>query len=65
MNSLKEFQEMMPGGFESIAVDITGFCNAKCKYCTSGNDMTNNGKFISEEAFEEIIQSACPPSSWL
>lgn len=56
MNNLQEFQKKMPRGFESIAVDITGFCNAKCKYCTAGNDLKNNGKFITEEVFEQIIQ---------
>lgn len=56
MNSLKDFQKLMPQGFDSIAVDIVGFCNAKCKYCPAGNDLTNNGKFISLELFEKIVQ---------
>lgn len=56
VNNLKEFQEKMPNGFDSIAVDITGFCNAKCKYCPAGNDLTNKGKFISVTLFEEILQ---------
>lgn len=36
MNDLKEFQKRMPSGFDSISVDIVGFCNAKCKYCPAG-----------------------------
>lgn len=56
MNNLKEFQGKMPSGFDSIAVDIVGFCNAKCKYCPAGNDLTNKGSFISLELFEKILQ---------
>lgn len=56
MKTLKEFQEKMPNGFDSIAVDIVGFCNAKCKYCPAGNDLTNKGKFIGLELFENIIK---------
>lgn len=56
MNNLKEFQAEMPNGFDSIAVDITGFCNAKCKYCPSGGDLTNSGKFITLERFELILK---------
>lgn len=56
MKSIKEFQEKMPYGFDSIAVDIVGFCNAKCKYCPAGNDLTNNGKFISVDFFEEVLK---------
>lgn len=56
MNTLKEFQENMPDGFYSVAVDITGFCNAKCKYCPAGNDLTNKGKFVKLDTFEEILK---------
>lgn len=56
MNNLKEFQKQMPNGFYSIAVDITGFCNAKCKYCPAGNDLTNKGKFATLETFENILK---------
>lgn len=52
---LKEFQSKMPCGFEYIAVDIVGFCNAKCKYCPSGGDLTNKGKYISVDMFERIL----------
>ncbi|MEE1516059.1 MAG: radical SAM protein, partial [Lachnospiraceae bacterium] len=55
MRTLKEFQENMPNGLYSIAVDITGFCNAKCKYCPAGNDLTNKGKFVELETFEAIL----------
>lgn len=33
--------EQWQDGFESVAVDIVGFCNAKCKYCPSGNDLSH------------------------
>ena len=56
MDTLKEFQQSMPHGFDSIAVDIVGFCNAKCKYCPAGNDLTNKGKFIDPALFEQILQ---------
>lgn len=56
IKNLVEFQEKNKSGFDSIAVDITGFCNAKCKYCPAGNDLTNNGKFISLDNYEKILQ---------
>ncbi len=59
MNSLKEFQEKMPEGFDSIAVDITGFCNANCKYCPSSKRFSPSQMekhFASPDEFEEIIK---------
>lgn len=47
----------MPNGFDSIAVDIVGFCNAKCKYCPAGDDMANiKENFISLDLFESILK---------
>lgn len=43
MDNLKELQEQMPNGLDSIAVDITGFCNAKCRYCPSGESAPPSG----------------------
>lgn len=58
MDNLKEFQVKMPDGFDSIAVDITGFCNANCKYCPSGRRYfpSVEKRFISVERFEEILK---------
>lgn len=56
MDNLQQFQEEMPNGFDSIAVDITGFCNAKCKYCPSGGDLSHQGSFMSLTLFEQILQ---------
>lgn len=56
IKNLEEFQKTYPEGFESIALDITGFCNAKCKYCPSGNDLSHKGEFISLECYEKILQ---------
>lgn len=58
MNNLKNFQVKMPDGFYSIAVDITGFCNANCKYCPSGKRVPSPAEkcFISTEWFEEILK---------
>ena len=40
---LEEFKEKKVKGFESIALDITGFCNTKCKYYPLGNDLLDVG----------------------
>lgn len=57
MKNIKEFQNKMECGFDSIAVDIVGFCNAKCKYCPAGDDMSNiREKFISLDLFEGILK---------
>ncbi len=44
----------MPHGMDSIAVDIVGFCNARCKYCPAGAVGISN-KYITAEKFEKII----------
>lgn len=33
--------------FKRIFIDITGFCNAKCKYCSTGR-ANRNGEFIEK-----------------
>ena len=46
MQSLTAFQQAYPEGFKSITVEyvyLLGFCNAKCKYCPSGNDLSIKG----------------------
>ena len=55
MQSLTAFQQAYPEGFKSITVDITGFCNAKCKYCPSGNDLSHKGEFMSLERYEQVL----------
>lgn len=54
--NLAQFHKIYPDGFKSITVDITGFCNAKCKYCPSGNDLSHKGQFMSLEMYEHILQ---------
>lgn len=56
MENLKKFQENMPNGFDSIALDIVGFCNAKCKYCPAGNDLSHKNSFMNFELLEKILQ---------
>lgn len=59
MDGLKEFQEKMPNGFDSIAVDITGFCNANCKYCPASIRYAPphaEKHFMSPEQFEAILK---------
>lgn len=55
LKTLRQFQEEMPKGFDSIAVDIVGFCNAKCKYCPAGNDLSNKGSYIDIKLYEHIL----------
>ncbi|MCX6791971.1 MAG: radical SAM protein [Candidatus Gottesmanbacteria bacterium] len=53
--TLKEFHTLYPTGFDSISVDVVGYCVAKCKYCPSGNDLSNAGSFISEIKYAAIL----------
>lgn len=56
INTLEDFQKEYSNGFNSIAVDIVGYCNAKCKYCPSGNNLSNKGSYISIQLYEQIIR---------
>ncbi len=56
LKTLKDFQGLYINGFDSIAIDIVGYCNAKCKYCPAGNDLSNKGHYISLELYEEILK---------
>lgn len=64
MDNLKEFQERMPHGFSSIAVDIVDYCNANCKYCPAGRDdrgrvnsySSKHGLYIKLGLFDNILQ---------
>lgn len=64
MNSLKEFQEQMPNGLDSIAVDITGFCNAKCKYCPSGSNGYRDKRFVEPGTFDNILKKLVEYKFW-
>ena len=55
IKSLKQWQNKFPKGFKSIALDISGFCNAKCKYCPAGNDLSHKGEFISLSHYENLL----------
>ncbi len=56
IKDLTQWQEKFPMGFEVIAVDITGFCNAKCKYCPSGNDLSHRGQFMDIQKYKSILK---------
>lgn len=53
--NLEQWQAMWPDGFESVAVDIVGFCNAKCKYCPSGNDLSHAGEYMDPAFYKKIV----------
>lgn len=55
IETLEQWQKNYPNGFKSIALDISGFCNAKCKYCPAGNDLSHKGEFISPEKYEALL----------
>ncbi|WP_110955301.1 radical SAM protein [Anaerosinus massiliensis] len=55
VKTLEQWQNKFPKGFKSIALDISGFCNAKCKYCPAGNDFSHKGEFISLEKYEALL----------
>ncbi len=56
IRNLTQWQEKFPMGFKEIAVDITGFCNAKCKYCPSGNDLSHRREFIDIQKYKSILK---------
>lgn len=55
IESLAQFQKIYPEGFHVVSLEATGFCNAKCKYCPAGNDLSRKGAFMSLETYEQIL----------
>jgi len=55
IQTLAKWQEKFPNGFKSIAVDVSGFCNAKCKYCPAGRDLSHKGEFIALDLYENLL----------
>lgn len=57
--TLREVQEMLPNGYDSIAVEIVGKCNAKCKYCPADKIVKcgiEDSDFITPAFYEEILK---------
>lgn len=54
--TLEQFQREYPDGLDSIAVDVVGFCNAKCTYCPAGGDLSTVGQFMSVEKYRAILK---------
>lgn len=57
--TLKDVWEMMPDGYDSVAVEIVGKCNAKCKYCPAckiHEHGLEDGDFITPKRYEEILK---------
>jgi MoaA/NifB/PqqE/SkfB family radical SAM enzyme len=50
------WQQKYINGFDSVAIDISGFCNAKCKYCPAGDDLSCKGEFIHPETYKMILE---------
>jgi len=42
--------------FQNIYIEIVGFCNAKCPYCTTGAKNAPCGGLMKHETFSDVIQ---------
>ena len=40
---------------ESVYVEVSGICSAKCPYCVKGNGLQKQGKYISQADFRKIL----------
>src|SRR5262245_60403754 len=41
---------------ESLYIEVSGICSAKCPYCVKGNGLQKQGKFIQPEFFRRILE---------
>ena len=46
-------KKIQPYGY--VTVDISGVCNAKCKYCATGARSANPGGMMSLELFKKTL----------
>lgn len=44
--------------FTWVTIDISGVCNAKCKYCATGSGSANPGKIMSLDLFKRTLDRA-------
>lgn len=57
IQSLKDIKKYLPNGYHEVCIEISGICNAKCKYCPSGNEKNiEKREMMSVETFEAIVQ---------
>lgn len=57
IKSLKDVKRYLPNGYHEVCIEISGICNAKCKYCPSGNEKNAEKRgMMSVETFEAIVQ---------
>jgi carbonic anhydrase/acetyltransferase-like protein (isoleucine patch superfamily)/MoaA/NifB/PqqE/SkfB family radical SAM enzyme/tetratricopeptide (TPR) repeat protein len=41
---------------ESVYIEVSGICSAKCPYCVKGNGLQKQGKYISQADFRRILE---------
>lgn len=56
IQSLDDVHEFLPNGYHEVCIEISGYCNARCKYCPSGNQKKMGRKMMDVATFENILK---------
>ena len=48
-------QQTRKTGFHEVCIEISGICNAKCKYCPSGSASKYGREFMTPDIFRKIV----------
>ena len=48
-------QDVLKTGFHEVCIEISGKCNAQCKYCPSGKKTGEQRGMMSPETFERVL----------
>lgn len=56
IKTLQDVHNYLPEGFHEICIEISGYCNAKCKYCPSGSKDTQKRGMMDADTFRHILK---------
>ena len=55
IKNLEDVHKYLPDGYHEACIEISGYCNAKCKYCPSGKASSQKRKMMDAETFKAIV----------
>lgn len=47
--------DVLKNGFHEVCIEISGLCNAQCKYCPSGKKTSEKREMMKPEVFEKVL----------
>lgn len=57
IKSIEDVPRYLPNGYHEVCIEISGYCNAKCKYCPSGSKKQEEiRKMMDVDLFEEVVR---------